>query len=108
MRTGTVAFHPAKGGATAYASIGDDGSYSLRTGADKGLAAGEYVATVVAMTGPPPGSKNMMDFGTRITPARYANPKQSDLHFTIVPGGNHIDIPLFWLYQTAKFHRFLG
>ena len=94
LRTGTIAFSPIAGGAIAYALIGEDGRYSVRTGSDEGLLAGEYAAAVVAMSGRPPGSKNFRDFGTPLVPARYGDPKQSGLRFTIVPGVNHIDIPL--------------
>ena len=94
LHTGTVVFHPVKGGAAAYGAIDERGNYSVRTGTEQGLVPGQYVVTVVATTGPPPGSKNMMDVGTLLTPTRYGDPKQSDLHFAIEPGVNHIDISL--------------
>ena len=87
LHTGTIVFHPAKGGADAYAAIDERGNYSVWTGTDQGLVPGEYAVTVVATTGPPPKGK-------LITPSRYGNAKQSDLRFTVVPGASRIDIPL--------------
>ena len=103
LRTGTIAFSPTAGGPVAYALIGADGRYSARTGSDEGLVAGDYVATVVAMSGSRPGSKNFfMDLGTRLVPARYGDPKRSGLHFTIAPGVNHIDLPLHGQEQAGR------
>ena len=67
---GTVSFHPVAGGPAAYAMIGDDGSYSIRTGRQEGLPSGDYLVSVtaneaaaVAQTdkgGPPPPGKPSM------------------------------------------------
>jgi hypothetical protein len=87
LTTGTVTFHPAGKGPTGYAQIGSDGTFSARTGADEGLAPGDYRITVVA-TGPMPEStpQNRELPPPRITPDKYASPKTSDLKCT-VPGG---------------------
>lgn len=91
LKSGTVVFYPAAGsGAAAYGSVQADGSYTLDTGASGGLAAGEYVVTVVATTGPQPGFL----FGKMLTPERYGNVKTTDLKFTVKKGGNKIDLPL--------------
>jgi len=88
--SGTVAFYPAAGGAAAYGSIQSDGAYTLETGTSGGLAAGDYVATVVATTPPQPG----FPFGKMLAPVRYNNVKTSDLKFTVKVGSNKIDLPL--------------
>jgi UDP-N-acetylmuramyl tripeptide synthase len=89
LAMGTVVFHHEKGGADAYASTDAGGAYTVRTGTDKGLEPGDYVVTVVAVTGPPPNGK-------LITPARYGDVQQSGLKVTVVPGDNRFDIPLRW------------
>src|SRR6476620_3489680 len=45
---GVVSFHLVSGGPAAYAMIGDDGSYSIRTGRETGLPSGEYQVSVTA------------------------------------------------------------
>ena len=92
LETGTVTFHPAGDGAVAYGRIGADGSYRLHTGAEQGLAPGEYVVTVVATAAPPDPHSEVV--GKLLTPARYGNLDQTDLHFTIEPGKNQIDLAL--------------
>lgn len=89
---GTVTFHPVESGPIAYGMIGMDGSYTLQTGARPGLDAGKYVATVVATTDAPPSSPDST--GKLLTPARYGDPKQSDLHCEVKPGHNQLDLPL--------------
>jgi hypothetical protein len=90
LTSGTVVFYPAGGGAAAYGSIQSDGAYTIDTGDSGGLAAGEYVVTVVATTPPQPG----FSFGKLLTPTRYNNKQTSDLKFTVTPGRNTIDLPL--------------
>jgi hypothetical protein len=92
LETGTVTFHPAGEGAVAYGRIGADGSYRLHTGAEQGLAAGEYIVTVVA-TAPPPDPHSEV-VGKLLTPARYGKLDQTDLRYTIEPGRNQIDLAL--------------
>jgi hypothetical protein len=92
LETGTVTFHPVGGGAVAYGRIGADGSYRLHTGAEQGLAPGEYVVTVVA-TAPPPDPRSEV-VGKLLTPARYNRRDQTDLRFTIARGTNRIDLAL--------------
>ena len=87
LRTGTIVFHPDMPGAAAYAAIDENGNYTVRTGNDQGLIPGDYVATVVATTGPPPNGK-------LLTPSRYGNVQQSGLRFAVAPGDNRIDIGL--------------
>jgi len=92
-----VSFHPVSGGPAAYAMIGDDGSYSIKTGREDGLPAGEYEVSVtaneaaaVAQTekgGPPPPGKS-------ITPAWYRMKETSGLKYTVHPGNNEINLEL--------------
>lgn len=94
---GTVTFLPVGGGPAAYALIQEDGSYSVRTGRENGLPAGEYAVTVsaneapavkqTASGGPPPPGKP-------ITPAWYRSKDTSGLHFTVEPGSNEINLEL--------------
>jgi hypothetical protein len=94
---GTVSFQSKGGGPAAYAVIAEDGSYSLQTGRESGLPAGDYYVTVTAneapaMTqtatgGPPPPGKP-------ITPARYRSRETSGLSFVVEPGGNEINLEL--------------
>ena len=93
---GTVTFAPVKGGPAGYARI-DGGSYTVYTGREEGLPAGEYDVTVIANEaaaaqanangGPPPPGK-------AITPAWYRSKDTSGLKFTVKPGSNTVDLPL--------------
>jgi hypothetical protein len=93
---GAVTFHPVSGGPAAYAMIREDGSYSIRTGREEGLPAGEYEVSVSANEpsvaqssngGPPPPGK-------LITPAWYRMKETSGLKFTVKPGKNEINLDL--------------
>jgi hypothetical protein len=94
---GTVSFHPVSGGPAAYATIGEDGSYSIRTGREEGLPAGDYEVSVTANEppttsqsakgGPPPPGKS-------ITPAWYRMKETSGLRFSVKPGKNEINLEL--------------
>jgi hypothetical protein len=94
---GMVSFHPVAGGPAAYATIGGDGSYAIRTGREEGLPAGDYQVSVtaneppaVAQTdkgGPPPPGKS-------ITPAWYRMKETSGLKYTVARGKNEINLDL--------------
>lgn len=102
---GSVTFHPVKRGPTAYATIQQDGSFALRTGqgpvgaVDGGkVKSGEYVVTVV-VTGPAADKQQVGDTGPpvpgpRITAAKYARKKTSDLKFKVTAGTNVIPLEL--------------
>jgi hypothetical protein len=95
LDTGTVTFHPVAGGAAAYARIGPDGRYVLKTGSKEGLAPGDYVVTVVATAPPaepPPGSPPMP--GKLLTPSQYGTVQGSPLRRTIRTGSNTVDLQL--------------
>jgi hypothetical protein len=97
INTGTVSFHPVSGGPAAYAMIGDDGSYAVRTGREEGLPAGDYAVSITANEkpkssqgekgGPPPPGKP-------ITPDWYRMKETSGLKFTVKPGDNEINLEL--------------
>ena len=71
LTRGTVTFHPKAGGAAAYARIDADGNYTVKTGDQEGLKAGEYVATVVATAAPGPGQSEAA-MGKLLIPAPMA------------------------------------
>lgn len=94
---GNVLFHSVSGGPAACASIGEDGSYVIRTGREEGLPAGDYQVSVTANEaptvtqtsngGPPPPGKS-------ITPAWYRMKETSGLKYTVARGKNTIDLEL--------------
>jgi hypothetical protein len=94
---GMVSFNPVSGGPVAYAMIGEDGHYVVRTGRDEGLPAGDYQVSItayeapaVAQTdkgGPPPPGK-------AITPVWYRMKETSGLKFNVKPGKNEINLEL--------------
>jgi hypothetical protein len=94
---GAVSFHQVSGGPAAYAMIGNDGSYVIRTGREEGLPAGDYQVSVTANEAPtkaqtekgappPPGKP--------ITPDWYRMKETSGLRFTVKPGKNEINLEL--------------
>ncbi len=95
--TGTVSFMPVGGGPPAYARIDSSGNYTIRTGREEGLPAGDYLVSVVANEppaiketakgGPPPPGK-------ALTPPWYRSQETSGLKFTVAPGKNNIDLEL--------------
>ncbi|MCA9267350.1 MAG: hypothetical protein KDA41_02715, partial [Planctomycetales bacterium] len=92
LRTGTVTFHPAAGGAAAYGRIAADGQYTIKTGSERGLDPGEYRVTVVAIEMSPAANANDAPSGKRITPAAYQNVGTTPLTATVTAGGNQIDL----------------
>ncbi len=96
LTTGNVTFQSQESGITAYGQIQSSGRYTLQTGTDKGLPAGEYTVTVVA-TEPLPAvtdPKVAPAPPKLITPAKYNNPASSGLKFTVKTGSNDIDLSL--------------
>jgi len=99
LPTGVVTFTPASGGATGYAAIGQDGRYTVQTGASAGVPPGEYVVTVAA-NGPAasdsqPGPGPISD-GIRplVTPKRYADRAESPLRATLQSGTQELPLVL--------------
>jgi hypothetical protein len=95
LAKGDVMFHPTAGGPMAYATIGPDGGYTLRTAGSDGLIPGEYTATVVAYTQDPwEGITEEQVDQIRLVPARYADSNTSGQEFVVVAGANECDIRL--------------
>ncbi|WP_425399539.1 hypothetical protein [Aeoliella sp.] len=88
----TVFFNPTDGTrASATGLVDEQGTYTVSTGAEAGIAPGVYKVTISgsqlirSADGGAPGGK-------RITPLRYASPDTSDLEVTVEPGSNEIDL----------------
>jgi hypothetical protein len=90
-----VVFAPASGGKPATGSIESDGSYTLNTSREVGLAAGKYNVAVSVREmpqnvkrgdRPPPGKL--------LIPEKYEQSTTSGLEYEVKPGDNTIDIEL--------------
>ncbi len=95
LERGTVTFHPQHGGVPAYGAIQPGGTYTVSTAGRRGLQAGDYSVTVVALepTVVPP-SGDMPSPGRSIVPASYGTVQTSGLRFSVSPGANRIDVQL--------------
>ncbi len=94
---GTVTFHATSGGPAAYAPIQENGSYTVRTGREGGLPAGEYEVTVTANEVPADlQSKDGRPLppGKSITPIWYRSKDTSGLKFNVERGRNEINLEL--------------
>jgi hypothetical protein len=96
LTSGTVTFHPVSGGPVAYAVIGADGSYSLKTGDTECLPPGAYLITVVTTEQPPANLPRAATppIGRLITPEKYSRPKTTDLKYEVDAGSNEINLVL--------------
>jgi hypothetical protein len=72
----------------------DEGRYQLATGAKVGLAPGNYAVVIAATESEPAAAGSESSKKRVITPARYANPKQSGFHAEVKPGSNTFDFEL--------------
>jgi hypothetical protein len=90
----TIMFYPEGGGAPAAALVDSNGHYQLATGAKEGVAVGRYVAVVSATDSAPSGVAGGSPRKKVLTPAIYANPKQSGLVADVKPGSNTFDFDL--------------
>lgn len=98
MDTGVVTFHPISGGPVAYGAVQTDGSYEVKTGARAGLAAGDYVITVMAnapieVTNEIPKS-GMEPVGESLVPDKYMVKQLTDLKASVSPGSNTVDLAM--------------
>lgn len=89
----TLMFYPEGGGAPAAALADANGRYELSTGGQVGVAQGRYVAVVSAVetSGAAGGGAPQKKI---LTPAKYADPKQSGLVADVKPGNNTINFDL--------------
>ena len=85
---GIVAFQAAESGAMGVANIQEDGSYSVTTGTDSGLAPGAYLVSVTAYKTKPHPDGVSEPLYAMITPARYNDPKTSGFQVEVKPGKN--------------------
>lgn len=94
---GSVSYIPNSPGPASYAVVLGDGSYTVNTGREVGLPAGEYTVTVMAR------EKSIEDTsgrglpplpGKQITPPWYSQKKSSPLKFSITSGSNDINLEL--------------
>ena len=76
-----VSFHGKSGGAGAYGMTNESGEYSLRTGSNRGVLQGTYLASLQ-----PPEGFNL--------PVKYGSVRTSELEFEVKQGANVIDITL--------------
>jgi hypothetical protein len=95
-----IMFYPESGtGAPAAAIADESGDYVVSTGSQSGLAPGNYVVTLSATEFTPAADPRGMPTKRVLTPARYANPKESGLRAEVQPGRNTFD---FKLHSSAK------
>jgi hypothetical protein len=96
LNVGLVTFDPQESGSSAYGNIGADGTYTLYTGRQEGLASGEYGVSVTAYEpsdapgpqgGPPPMGKSLIA-------ERYRSPSTSGIKLNVEPGDNRLDLKL--------------
>ena len=83
LTSGVVNFTPVSPGPSAYGNVAADGRYALQTGAERGLAPGDYTVTV--------GREGIMPL---LTPPKYADVTTSPLKATVKPGAQEIDLAL--------------
>lgn len=90
----TIMFYPESGGAPAAALADESGGYVLSTGAQDGLAPGNYLVIVSATESSPPAVAGGTPSKRVLTPEKYANPKQSGLRAEVKPGRNTFNFDL--------------
>ena len=99
LTTGVVSFTPATSGASAYANIGGDGRYELKTGAADGLEPGAYKVTVAANATPEQATAMGVKIGREgimplLTPIKYADISSTPLTVDVKAGSQEVDLAL--------------
>lgn len=95
LERGVIAYYPKKEGPTAHGVISTDGEYSVMTGRENGIPPGEYDVTVVSNEKPNTSQDNGPPSpGMKLTPEHLSDRKTTDLHYTVEPGNNQIDLSL--------------
>ncbi len=93
---GDVMFHPDGGGAMAMAPLKSDGTFTISTGATKGLEPGLYNVTVsVVETEPePPGGYQNAPAQKPVSHSKYGDKDTSGLTAEVKPGQNEFNFDL--------------
>ncbi|MEW4566286.1 hypothetical protein AB1L88_00320 [Tautonia sp. JC769] len=109
LTEGSVVFSPAQGkgsdtGHVAIGQIDSNGRFVLTTfNTGDGAVLGQHVVTIQAKTAPkttpPPNPDGTITFNYALAagsaiPAKYENPEQSPLRYTVEPGSNTFEIDL--------------
>lgn len=81
-------------GAPAVGLVDESGKYEVSTGTKQGVAPGAYLVSISASELIGKEEVGVPRAGRRITPARYADPRQSDLRVDVSPGSNTFDFSL--------------
>jgi hypothetical protein len=87
-------FYPESGGAPAAAITDSQGRYQLATGAKVGLEPGNYAVVISATESTSSEGNGDSPKKRVITPAKYADPKQSGFHAEVKPGSNTFDFDM--------------
>jgi hypothetical protein len=91
---GSVVFYREDGsGVPASGTIDDSGRYELATGGSAGLAPGGYLVGVTVRQSLP-RKQDELPQSKLLSPAKYADPKQSGLRAEVVQGSNEFDFDL--------------
>jgi len=92
---GMVVFAPIEGGKPATGSIESNGSFTLNTSREPGLAAGRYKVAVSIRELPKNVKRSdQIPPGKLLIPERYEQSTTSGLEYEVEPGRNTIDIDL--------------
>lgn len=81
-------------GAPAVGVIDESGRYTLKTGAQTGVAPGAYLVGISAKKITLPTTREGMPQATMITPAKYASITESGFRADVKPGSNSFDFAL--------------
>jgi hypothetical protein len=92
---GTVVFAPREEGLpTGSGVLNEAGQYAIFVGANEGLKPGPYSVSVTVTRIRPAATEGGTPSGQLLSPAKYANPRQSGLEVTVEPGSNTFDFEL--------------
>jgi hypothetical protein len=86
LTTGNISFAPMQSGQVAIGTIDEKGNYTLQSGTQKGVPAGTYRVTIVAVELVPPSPQNPEPLPKVLTPPRYNDATTSGLTADVKPG----------------------
>jgi len=81
-------------GAPAVGLVNEEGEYQVSTGTQRGVLPGPYLVSISASQLVGESVPGVPRSGRRITPARYADPRQSNLRIEVQEGSNTFDFAL--------------